>query len=141
MNKGNPTPGQSAPAGAASAPVEEWSLSRIDIRSPVASRSWPVARVELEHAERGRVTDIGTAPGAFDAAFAAAGHILGVAPRLLAYNVKSAPPGDEGALGIEISVEVELEGRSYIGASSGVDLVRCSLEAWLRAVSKTRPSD
>jgi 2-isopropylmalate synthase len=117
--------------------VRDWRLRRIDIRSPVLKDAWPVARVELEHPERGRVTDIGTAAGAFDAAFVAASHIVGVKPHLLSYNVRSAAPLDEGALPITIDVEIDLAGKIYSGSSSGVDLVRCSLEAWLDAIAKS----
>ena len=35
---------------------ELWKLSKVDIRAPVSANAWPVARVELEHGERGRVT-------------------------------------------------------------------------------------
>jgi len=117
--------------------LRHWHLRRIDIRSPVLKDAWPVARIELEHPERGRVTDIGTAPGAFDAAFVAAGQIVGVHPHLLSYNVRSGPPGEEGALPITIEVEVERNGKAFAGSSSGVDLVRCSLEAWLDAIAKS----
>ena len=117
--------------------VRHWHLRRIDIRSPVLKDAWPVARIELEHPERGRVTDVGTAPGAFDAAFVAAKQIVGVSPHLLSYNVRSGPPGEEGALPITIEVEIELEGGRFVGSASGVDLMRCSLEAWLDAVAKS----
>ena len=117
--------------------VRHWHLRRIDIRSPVLKGAWPVARIELEHPERGRVTDIGTAPGAFDAAFVAAKQIVGLSPHLLSYNVRSGIPGEEGALPITIAVEIELGGQTYTGSSSGVDLVRCSLEAWLDAIAKS----
>jgi len=116
--------------------VRHWHLRRIDIRSPVLKDAWPVARIELEHPTRGRVSDIGTAPGAFDAAFVAAGQIVGIHPHLLSYNVRSGPPGEEGALPITIEVEIELDGKRLAGSSSGVDLVRCSLEAWLDAIAK-----
>jgi len=116
--------------------VRHWHLRRIDIRSPVLKDAWPVARIELEHPMRGRVSDIGTAPGAFDAAFVAAGQIVGIHPHLLSYNVRSGPPGEEGALPITIEVEIELDGKRFAGSSSGVDLVRCSLEAWLDAIAK-----
>lgn len=116
--------------------VRHWQLRRIDIRSPVLKDAWPVARIELEHPARGRVTDIGTAPGAFDAAFVAAGQIVGIHPHLLSYNVRSGPPGKEGALPITIEVEIERNDRIYSGRSEGVDLVRCSLEAWLDAIAK-----
>lgn len=116
-----------------------WRLSRIDIRSPVSHGAWPVARVELEHPQRGRVTDIGKAPGAFDAAFAAAGHILGISPRLLSYTVSSAVPAIGEPLSIRIDVELELDGEIYRGTNFGVDLVRCSLSAWLEAATKSLP--
>lgn len=115
----------------------QWRLRRIDIRSPVLKDAWPVARLELEHPVRGRVTDIGSAPGAFDAAFVAAGHIVGISPRLLSYNVRSGPPAKEGALPIEIEVEIELNDAIFAGSGSGVDLVRCSVEAWLDAIAKS----
>jgi 2-isopropylmalate synthase len=121
--------------------VRDWALRRIDIRSPVLKDAWPVARLELEHPLRGRVTDIGTAPGAFDAAFVAAGHIVGVKAKLLSYNVRSGPPEEEGALPIRIGVEIELGGSVFAGSSSGVDLVRSSLEAWLDAVSRAAEGD
>ena len=117
--------------------VRHWHLRRIDIRSPVMKDAWPVARIELEHTTRGRVSDIGTAPGAFDAAFVAAKQIIGVHPHLLSYNVRSGPPREEGALPITIDVEIEMEGKRFGGSSSGVDLVRCSLEAWLDAIAKS----
>ncbi len=118
------------------ADVRQWQVRRIDIRSPVLKDAWPVARLELEHPVRGRVTDIGKAPGAFDAAFVAAGHIVGVSPQLLSYNVQSGTSVAGEALPIRIDVEIELDGRRFKGSSSGVDLVRCSVEAWLDAIAK-----
>ena len=123
-------------AATVDADVRQWQVRRIDIRSPVLKDAWPVARLELEHPVRGRVTDIGKAPGAFDAAFVAAGHIVGVSPQLLSYNVQSGTSVSGEALPIRIDVEIELDGRRYKGRSSGVDLVRCSVEAWLDAIAK-----
>ena len=128
---------QQAASGSANTDnVRLWSIVRIDIRSPVRRDAWPVARIELEHPTRGRVTDIGKAPGAFDAAFVAASHIVGVSPKLLSYNVRSGEPKPDEALPITIDVTIELDGQTYDGSSSGADLVRCSLEAWLDAIAK-----
>ena len=128
---------QQAASGSANTDnVRLWSIVRIDIRSPVRRDAWPVARIELEHPTRGRVTDIGKAPGAFDAAFVAASHIVGVSPKLLSYNVRSGGPKPDEALPITIDVTIELDGETYEGTSSGADLVRCSLEAWLDAIAK-----
>ncbi|MES2754613.1 MAG: alpha-isopropylmalate synthase regulatory domain-containing protein [Pseudomonadota bacterium] len=119
-----------------------WRVGRVDLRSSVAANAWPVARLELEHAERGRVTDIGSAPGAFDAAFVAASHILGIAPTLLSYNVRSDERDGEGALQITIDIEIEIDGKRGRGSNNGQDLVECSLNAWLdaaHAASGTAP--
>lgn len=120
--------------------TRQWRLVRIDIRSPVLPSALPVARLELEHPTRGRVTDIGTAPGAFDAAFAAAGHILNISPSLKSYNVRSGETDPDGALQIVIEVKLEIDGQIYTGSAAGVDLVRCSLEAWLDAVARHQGS-
>ena len=124
----------------AKAGVREWRVRRIDIRSPVLKDAHPVARLELEHPQRGRVTDIGEAPGAFDAAFVAAGRIVGISPQLLSYNVRSGTPVPGEALPISIEIEIERNGERFSGSSSGVDLVRCSVEAWLDAIARSGDS-
>lgn len=113
----------------------QWRVGRVDLRSPVSEHAWPVARLELEHRTRGRVTDIGSAPGAFDAAFVAAGQILDISPTLVSFNVRSAERGLDGALSITVDIEVELDGSVHRGSSSGLDLVECSLTAWLDAAA------
>lgn len=129
--------GASAPA-----PVDGgWRLGKIDIRSTVGDHAWPVARVELIHPTRGKVTDIGTAPGAFDAALAATGHIVGISPRLLSYNVTSHAPAIEGALSATVEMELEFNGETYFGSSFGVDLMKCTLAAWLDAAGKISGAD
>lgn len=126
----------------------DWKISRIDLRSPIRASAWPVARLELEHPTRGRVTDIASAPGAFDAVFLAASQILDIRPALLSFNVRSASQTAEHALAIHIDIELELGGEVYRGSSFGVDLVQCSLSAWLQAASRSgekmpgsRPAD
>ena len=116
--------------------VAGWTLTRIDIRTTLSGKKWPVARVELDHPERGRVTDIGTAPGAFEAIFAAASHITGIVPRLISFTVTSSASAEDRSLAIRIDVEVEMGGKVYQGTSFGLDLVRSSLIAWLDAVAK-----
>lgn len=126
-----------AEEASARAPVDgRWQLGKIDIRSSVGDQAWPVARVELIHSIRGRVTDIGTAPGAFDAALSAAGNIVGISPRLLSYHVSSHAPALEGALNATVEIELEFEGETYAGSSFGVDLMKCTLAAWLDAACR-----
>jgi 2-isopropylmalate synthase len=130
----DPPPTKSKPTGAAD--LRSWTLSRIDIRSPVSPTAWPVARVELVHAERGRVTDVASAPGAFDADFTAASHVLGISPKLLSYNVSSLGIDGQGSLSIRVDIELTENGNRHVASSCGVDLVRCSLTAWLEAACK-----
>lgn len=115
-------------------PAACWSVRRIDVRSPVTRGSWPVARLELEHPDRGRVTDISHAEGAFDALFSAASHIVGVAPRLLGYNVYSLGRDSDDVLRIRVDIDLHVNGANVSASCTGVDLVRCSIEAWLDAV-------
>lgn len=116
--------------------VLAWKISRIDLRSPIGACAWPVARLELEHPSRGRVTDIASAPGAFDAVFLAASQILNICPNLLSYNVRSASKTAEHALAVYVDIELEIDGKVYRGSSFGVDLAQCSLSAWLQAASR-----
>ena len=113
-----------------------WKVGRVDLRSSVAANAWPVARLELEHETRGRVTDLGTAPGAFDAAFVAASHILGITPTLLRFDVRSGQRDGDGALGITVEIAIELDGQTFVGRNDGQDLVECSLHAWLDAANQ-----
>jgi hypothetical protein len=119
-----------------SADPGDWSLSRIEIRTSMSGNRWPVARVELDHRTRGRVSDIATAPGAFEAVFKAASQIVGIGPELLSYNVCSSGRQHDNSLRIRIEIEIELDGKVYRGNSTGSDLVQCSLLAWLKAVAK-----
>lgn len=99
------------------------------------TNAWPIARLELFHPARWRVTDIGTVPGAFDAAFEAAGRIVGIAPQLLSYEVKSTYSEADEALNFEISLEPQLDGVTCRGTGTGYDLIRCSSIAWLDAAA------
>lgn len=110
-----------------------WQVVRVDLRAPVSDHAWRIARVELYHPARGRVTEIGSAPGAFDAAFAAAGHILDCAPALLSYRVTSSMCHLQTSLIATVEVELARDGETSQGRGAGPDLIHASLEAWLQA--------
>ncbi len=109
-----------------------WRVKRVDLRSPVSDHAWPIARVEFEHPARGRVTEIASAPGALEAAFAAAAHALGVAPTLSAYSARSAARDLHG-VSVSVEIAVILDGFIGCGDDHGPDLIKCSVEAWLVA--------
>jgi len=138
VNESGQESGKKKPIAQRHADGPKWTLSRIEVRTSVSGEKWPIARVELHEDARGRVTDIATAPGAFEAMFKAAGQILEIAPAILSYNVCSSGHGKDQSLIIRIDVELELDGRVCRGSSSGSDLVRCSLLAWLDAASGFR---
>ena len=80
---------------------------------PRPPSAWPVARVELEHGERGRVTDIASAPGALDAIFTSISQIMDVPARVDALELQyvAADPDEapEDGQGAKVLVEIALD--------------------------------
>jgi 2-isopropylmalate synthase len=122
-------------------PPALWKLSKLDIRAPVASNGWPVARVELKHGERGRVTDIATAPGALDGAFAAVSQMMGVAARVDSLEMQyiAADPEEPAADGQGANVLVEMtiavDGEIFSGRARARDILPCCVSAYIDAAS------
>jgi 2-isopropylmalate synthase len=118
-----------------------WSLGKVDIRAPVNPNAYPVARVELEHGERGRITDLASAPGALDAAFQAVSQIMGIPARvdMLDMQYVAADPSDEseGEQGAAVLVEmaVEVDGEIYTGRARARDILPCCVSAYIDAAS------
>jgi 2-isopropylmalate synthase len=121
-----------------------WKLSKVDIRSPVAANAWPVARVELEHGERGRVTDIASAPGALDGAFAAVSQMLGIPARVDSLEMQyiAADPDEPAADGQGASVLVEMtidvDGETFAGRARARDILPCCVSAYIDAASNAQ---
>lgn len=118
-----------------------WKLSKVDIRSPVSANAWPVARVELEHGERGRVTDIASAPGALDGAFAAVSQIMGVEARVdsldmqyIAADPNEAPADGQGA-SVLVEISIEVDGEIFAGRARARDILPCCVAAYIDAAS------
>jgi 2-isopropylmalate synthase len=122
-------------------PHRPWSLSKLDIRAPVSPTAWPVARVELDHGERGRVTDIATAPGALDAAFAAVSQIMAVPARVDTLEMQyiaadPAEPSDDGqGASVLVEIAIEVEGEIFAGRARERDILPCCVSAYIDAVS------
>ncbi|RST29480.1 2-isopropylmalate synthase [Sphingomonas ginkgonis] len=122
-------------------PQSLWKLNKVDIRAPVSATAWPVARVELEHGERGRVTDIASAPGALDAAFLAVSQVLGIAARVDSVDMQylAAEKDVEGPAGqaatVLVEVTVDVSGEIFSGRARARDILPCCVSAYLDAVS------
>jgi 2-isopropylmalate synthase len=122
-------------------PQALWKLSKIDIRAPVSANAWPVARVELEHGERGRVTDIASAPGALDAAFAAVSHVLGLPARVDSLEMQYLAadpdePADDGqGASVLVEMHIDVDGELFAGRARARDILPCCVSAYVDAVS------
>ncbi|MGZ8349513.1 MAG: 2-isopropylmalate synthase [Allosphingosinicella sp.] len=116
-----------------------WTLSRVEIRSPTSGR--PVARVEMEHGERGRVTDIASAPGALDAAIAAVSQIMGVPGRVegLELDYVAADPDEAASDGqgatVLVEIEISVEGETFSGRARARDVLPGCVAAYIDAAS------
>jgi 2-isopropylmalate synthase len=118
-----------------------WRLSKVDIRAPVASGAWPVARIELEQGHRGRVTDIASAPGALDGACAAVSQMMGVPARVDSLEMQyiAADPDEPAADGQSPSVHdeitIDVSGEIFAGRARARDILPCCLSAYIDAAS------
>ena len=118
-----------------------WSLAKVEIRAPLTTNAWPMARVELEHGERGRVTDIANAPGALDAAFMAVGQIMGIQARVegldmqyLATDPDDVAPDGQGA-NVLVEMQISVEGEIFAGRARERDILPCCVSAFIDAAS------
>ncbi len=119
-------------------PEKLWRLSRLEIRTPVASTAQPSARIELEHAERGRVCDIAHAEGALDAAFLAVSRIIDLEARVdavdMQYIAQEDPDGRQAA-DVLVEVRIAANGGVYAGRARERDIIPACVEAYLDALN------
>ena len=128
-------------AGESGQAMKTWSLSRVEIRAPLTVSAWPMARVELEHGERGRLTDIASAPGALDAAFMAVGQIMGVSARVEGLDMQylaadPAEPAEDGqAANVLVEMQISVDGEIFAGRARERDILPCCVSAFIDAAS------
>ena len=121
-----------------------WKLSKVDIRSPVSANAWPVARVELEHGERGRVTDVASAPGALDGAFAAVSQMMGVPARVDSLEMQylaadpDMPAADGQGASVLVEMTIEVDGEIFAGRARSRDILPCCVSAYIDAASNAQ---
>jgi 2-isopropylmalate synthase len=119
-----------------------WRLARFEFRVPGEKYGWPVARVELESPEQGRVSDVASAPGELEAAFAAIGRIMRIEATVREVRLSHAPgagriSGDEGEA-VSVEVIVAAGGGEHRRAATGSDLIHCCLAAYVDALCSAR---
>ncbi|MEO7276437.1 MAG: 2-isopropylmalate synthase [Sphingomicrobium sp.] len=125
-------------------PRELWKLSKVDIRAPVSPTGWPVARVELEHGARGRVTDVASAPGALDGAFAAVSQMLDITARVDSLDMQylaadpDEPSTDGQGASVLVEMTIEVEGEIFAGRARARDILPCCVSAFIDAASNAQ---
>lgn len=113
---------------------DPWTLVRMDIRSTATPDRWPVARVELRHATRGRLTDIASCEGHLDGVFKAIAGILGLEGEVHSLDIDYSA-ADIGR-SVHAAILVEVAGRSYRGEGGSGDVLRSCAMAYLQALSR-----
>ncbi len=94
----------------------------------------PTATIELEHEDGNIVQDASTGDGPVDAAFKCLERIVGIAAKLIDYNVSSVSSGKD-ALG-EVSLAIDVDGLTFHGKGVSTDVIDASVHAYLQALNK-----
>jgi hypothetical protein len=120
----------------------DWRVNRIDIRSPLSHLRGHIVRVELEHATRGRVTDIGSANDILGAGFAAVAHIFGCKASIVSVHSSHRTVAADGGYDKAMAaIVVDVDGVMRRGAATGQDLIYACLAAFIDAVTNGKKRD
>lgn len=119
----------------------DWKLSKLEIRSPIAANADPVARVELEHRTRGRISDLAAAPGALDAAYTAISQIMDLPARVADIDMQyvAADPEESGSDGqgadVLVDLKAEIDGEIFAGRARARDIIPACVGAYVDALN------
>ncbi|MGB9668298.1 MAG: 2-isopropylmalate synthase [Thermosulfidibacteraceae bacterium] len=109
-------------------------IKLVDYYIEMKADSKPNAKVILEYNGK-RFSGSATGDGPIDAVYKAINEALGINVFLVTYNIMSVTSGKE-ALG-EVFLKIRLRGEEFSGRAIGVDIVRSSIDAYLRAINKS----
>jgi len=126
---------------ASSAPFRErWQLRRIDIRTRADELAPPIARVELQHSIRGKVSDLAEGSGPIQATFKAISHILDVPCRLEEVQVCSQMRYINSGQSFAFAHIIQInESSTFVGQAFGDDLFTACSDAYLDMQSNYWP--
>ena len=114
------------------AQVEEtYRLESVQISS--GTHSIPTATVQLLNLKGESLQDASTGDGPVDALYKAIERLTGVKARLKDYRIRAVTVGKD-AQG-EVSVEVEVDGRSILARGVSTDIIQASALAYLKAIN------
>lgn len=110
---------------------EKYSLEYFQVVT--GSTTIPVATLEIAE-ENGLLRDASIGNGPVDAVFKAIERVTGIKARLTNYVIK-AITGSKDAQG-EVSLELEIEGKSYSGKGVSTDIIEASAKAYINALNR-----
>lgn len=111
-----------------------WRVARVDIRSRITPGDDVVARVELIHDKRGRVTDLAIGPGGVEAAMRAIGQVIGLAAFLEQIEVTGRSDVTDIPWQVCACVTVRVGSVSVPGTYVGTDALHACCSAYLNAM-------
>ncbi len=110
---------------------EKYSLEYFQVVT--GSTTIPVATLEIAE-ENGLLRDASIGNGPVDAVFKAIERVTGIKARLTNYVIK-AITGSKDAQG-EVSLELEIEGKTYSGKGVSTDIIEASAKAYINALNR-----
>ena len=99
----------------------------------------PTATVKLAGPDGETITDASTGNGPVNAICNAVDRAIGVANRLVDFNVQAATEGRD-SLGT-VTIRIEKDGKTYTGRGADTDIVVASAKAYLSAVNRQLAAD
>ncbi len=105
----------------------DWEFVRVEMRSSSEARMRPFARLTLNHRRRGRISDIGTGDGPFQAVFNALCSATGVAATLDDLSVTQSAGRSHAEVRVLYNEQV------FAGGGSDADIIVAASEALLAA--------
>ena len=123
--------------------IRLWTMTRFEVRAPLASGAEPVARVELEQSTRGRVTDIAAAPGSLDAAFRAVSQIMELPARVEEIDMQyiAADPdesSDEQGADVLVEMAISVDEERFAGRARERDIIPACISAYIDALNNAK---
>ena len=111
-----------------------WRVVRTELRTTSGRKPTQFARVELEHPDRGRISDVATGEGQMAAAFAAVQRITGTQADVLGLETRLL----RSAAGREFTadIEVEIGGERCSGRARGPDVITAAIDALLFTLNR-----
>ena len=111
-----------------------WRLTRVEMRAAHGTMAEPFARVELEHPERGQVTDIATGEGPIHAAFNAVQTITGM--RATVEELEINHVGAQGRTDCIADIVLRINGERHSGRARTRDVIPAGVEAYVDAINR-----